>query len=358
MNVVDHSTGSTTQALASTPVRGQNRFYIWQIADSVPVRFDPSRLELGAGAGDVRYFAGVARELDERLGAAGVTVLLTWQLDAFDPRLGDAVVLLVGDEKYQTPSYAPSVHAIFKTGGTRRNPLRETLASSPAVRRRLLLREVRNVLLAIRRRAHRQPDGAPMFEVPIGYFSLTEVEWLAPQQRALDVFFAGSIEAGNGFTVRPRLVARREMLSALECARQRLPTMRVDCRGAGPFANPTDTLDPESYSRRLMNARIALCPRGNLDETFRLVEAAKSGCVAITERLPARWYHRSCPAVQLSAWHQLPDALERLLSDRQELEQRSTAMRGWWDEQLSESAVARYIVATLNGQHEPGETSR
>ena len=325
-----------------------NRFYIWRVADPEPTRFDPAALLQDEGHGDVRYFAGVARELDERLAGRGLSFLLTWHIDAFDPGLTDAVVLLIGDEKYQTPSYAPSLRAIFKTGGTRRNPLRHTLACSRAVAWRLLLRELRNMLLTIRRRGIAASAGAPMFEMPMGYFGLTDVEWIDAERRPLDVFFAGSIEAGGGFTLRPRLAARREMSQALEDTRRRLPSMRVDCRTSGPFANPTETLDPETYSRRLMSAKIALCPRGNFDETFRLVEAAKSGCVAITERLPARWYYRGCPAVQLDAWRQLPDVLERLLSNAGELEQRAAAMRAWWDEQLSEPAVARYVAATIN----------
>lgn len=353
MSAVDPSARRSARAFAAPPVGRQNRFYMWRASDTAPSRFDPAQLEFDERAGDVRYFAGVARELDERLRAAGLTVLLTWQLDAFDPGLAGAIVLLVGDEKHQLPSYAPAVRAIFKTGGTRRNPLRDTLATSPAVRWRLLLRELRNMLLATRRRGLARSGAAPVFELPMGYFGLTEVDWVAPRDRPLDVFFAGSIEAAGGFTVRPRLAARREMARALEHARQRLPAMRVEYRTAGPFANPTDTLGPESYSRRLMSAKIALCPRGNFDETFRLVEAAKSGCVAITERLPARRYHRGCPAVQLDAWDQLPDALERLLSDPNELAERATAMRAWWDEQLAEPAVARYIVTTLDRRAVP-----
>ncbi len=331
----------------------ENRFYIWRAADPAPTRFDPAVLERDERTSDVRYFAAVARELDERLGPIGLSLLLTWRLDAFDADLADAIVVLVGDEKYQTPSYAPSVRAIFKTGGTRRNPLRDTLATSRSVRWRLLLRELRNVLLAVRRRGLAPPHGAAMFEVPMGYFGLTDVPWIAYADRPIDVFFAGSIEAGDGFTIRPRLAARREMSQALEQAARCLPALRVDCRTSGPFHNPAETLDPETYSRRLMNAKVALCPRGNFDETFRLAETARSGCVAITERLPARWYHRDCPAVQLGAWRQLPDVLTRLLSDPEALAERATAMRTWWDERLSEPAVAEYIAATLDLRPRP-----
>jgi hypothetical protein len=107
-------------------------------------------------------------------------------------------------------------------------------------------------------------------------------------------------------------------------------------------------LSASAYTARLMQAKIALCPRGNFDETFRLVEAAKAGCVAIVERLPKRWYNRDSPAVQLDRWSSLPEVLDELLADGQGLARRSDQMRAWWTQSLSERAAADFIAGVLD----------
>jgi hypothetical protein len=139
------------------------------------------------------------------------------------------------------------------------------------------------------------------------------------------------------------------MAAALAAAQARLPRLTVSYSSSGPFANPGEMLDPIDYSRWLMRSRIALCPRGNFDETFRLGEAARSGCVAIVERLPERWYNRGAPAIALDRWSLLPATLERLLADPGALAARSQQMRAWWNERLSETAAARYIASALTG---------
>jgi hypothetical protein len=167
----------------------------------------------------------------------------------------------------------------------------------------------------------------------------------------MDIFFAGSLESESRFTVRPRLAARRQMTAGLEAARRLLPDLRVDYTTSGPFGNPERMLDPEAYSSRLMQAKIALCPRGNIEETFRLAEAAKSGCVAITGQLPARWYYRDAPLIQVDDWRSLPRVVDAALSDEEGLEERSQQMRRWWESSLSEAAVAGYIASSLSRGH-------
>jgi hypothetical protein len=103
-------------------------------------------------------------------------------------------------------------------------------------------------------------------------------------------------------------------------------------------------LGPEAYSRLLMDTKVALCPRGNFDETFRLVEAARAGCVAVAESVPQRWYNRGAPVLPITDWRRLPEVLERAFADPAGLARRSEQMAGWWREQLSEGAVARYVA--------------
>lgn len=319
-----------------------NRFFIWGMHDTSPTEFTPS--EHAGGHPDQRYFLAVARELDRELAGDDLTILVTWHLDRFDERFRDSIVLLVNDEKYQVPSYAGQVKAVFKTGGTRRNPVRDHLRLPPAVASRMLLREARNVAESIQRQLKgRQTRGAPLYDVPLGYFGLEDVPEISFDERPIDVFFAGSVEH-KPFTLRPRLAAREQMAAALDDAHARMPELRVDFSRGGPMANPRDMLAADDYSSRLMRSRIVLCPRGNIDETYRLLESARSGCVAISEPLPERWYYRDSPAVQLDRWSELPDVLRDLLADPVGLAERAAAMRAWWDASLSESAVAAYVA--------------
>lgn len=325
-----------------------NRFYIWELGADQPREFRPGSEDAARGDADLRYFLGVAAEIDRQAPDRDLLVLLTWHLDRFEDRFEGAVVLLINDEQYQLPSYAGRVRAIFKTGGVRRNPWRDTLRLHPAIAWRTVLRELRNIGRSLRRRLHaRQTRGAPVHQLPLGYFRLTDVPAAPFAERPTDVFFAGSVESARGFTLRPRLIARRQMSVALEQAGRALPDAVVDYSDGGPMANPGRMVDGDSYSRRLADARIVLCPRGNFDETYRLMEAARCGCVTITERLPSRWYYRDCPAVQLDRWARLPDVLATMLADPDELAEHAARARRWWDETLSESAIASFVVAEL-----------
>jgi hypothetical protein len=324
------------------------RFWIWELNADAPREFRPGAPDADGGDADLRYFLGVAEALEPLLGDDVPSVLITWHLDRFDERFRDAVVLLINDEQYQLPSFAGQVRAVFKTGGTARNPWRETLALHPAIASRTVLREVRNVGRSVRRREQTtQTRGAPVHALPLRVLRLPAAPPDPHAAREHDGYVAGSIESTRGFTLRPRLVARRQMAQALDEARARLPAMTVDYSNGGPMANPGAMVDGEAYSRRLAQARIVLCPRGNFDETYRLMEAARTGCVAVAERLPARWYYRDAPVVELDRWASLTPVLEGLLADPAALAERGDAMRRWWTETLSEDAIAGYIAAQL-----------
>jgi hypothetical protein len=325
-----------------------NQYFIWELNATDPRQFVPGDPDAAQGDADLRYFLGVAHALEQALGDVGATVLITWHLDRFEDRFQDAVVLLINDEQYQLPAYAGRVQAIFKTGGVTRNPIGDTLRLQPSIASRTVLRELRNVGRGIRRRLQtKQTRGAPVYALPLGFFRLTDLPYVPFPDRTIDVVFAGSVESEHGFTLRPRLVARRQMAAALKEAAARLPQARIDYSNGGPMANPGAMVDGDSYSQRLMNARICLCPRGNFDETYRLMESARSGCVAITERLPDRWYHQGTPAIELDRWAALPALLEELLADPDALEARGRRMREWWDSTLSEQAIAAFIAARV-----------
>jgi hypothetical protein len=182
-----------------------------------------------------------------------------------------------------------------------------------------------------------------MYEIPLGTDILLDIDPPPIEQRPVDVFFAGG--SASGLTLHPKFVARRQMAAAVVAARVALPRYRMETILVTP---PSDErFGPETYTQSMANAKIALAPRGNCDETCRLFEAAKLGCVIVAERLPSRWYYQGCPVVWIPRWSALPDVLSSLLNDRARLTQLSLRTRQWWDSTVSEAAVAKFIAQNL-----------
>ena len=164
------------------------------------------------------------------------------------------------------------------------------------------------------------------------------------EERPVDLFFSGSC-ASRGWSLSAPYLARKQMAAAVEAARAALPHCRFSWHPqTGGFAQG---LSPAEYTHALANAKIALAPRGNVDETFRLIEAAKMGCVVAGEPVVPRWYYQECPAVFLRKWSELPEILGSLLGSPAKLTELSLRARQWYDSNISESAVAKYIAGCL-----------
>lgn len=142
-------------------------------------------------------------------------------------------------------------------------------------------------------------------------------------------------------------MSRRSLVAGLEEARRDLPQLKIEHVGFGRFGSQTAALSPEDYSAQLMRSKIALCPRGNFDETCRLFEAARSGCVIIAELLPNRWYYTDSPAVQIRRWSHLPSTLRELFANTDALAVLARQTRTWWNTRAAERPVAEFICRTL-----------
>jgi hypothetical protein len=317
----------------------ENQFYIWRLSDERPATFSPRDASQTTEPSDIRYHAGILNRLDELLRDQGVAFLLTWHLDRFDDRFRDAVVLLIGDESYQTPSYAPQVRAFFKTGGVKRNSFARTFGLPWSIAWRNALRDLRNDLKALKRHAKRAQT--PIYEIPLGYHTLVDVPEVPFDQRETDVFFAGALAPAMKIELRPSIASRKQMIAAIDEAKRALPEIKFDC-SLQPLRGK---FRPADYSRSLMNAKVVLCPRGNFDETFRFFEAARSGCVIITEPLPDRWYYENVPAIRIRGWSELLAKLQELFANPGRLSDLSRQTRQWWNERASEPAVAQYMAA-------------
>jgi hypothetical protein len=325
----------------------ENRFFRWRGVEANPTQIVPRELLGQLPPTDVRYFVRVLQHLDEKLPGAGLTFFLTWHLDAFHEAMQDAVVILLGDENNQMPSFQAKVRAIFKVAGLRRVPFRETLRLPLSVASGVLLRDARNTVFRIERRVRfRLPRNfvTPAYDIPVGTGALLDVAPPPIEERQVDVFFAGG--ATSGWVPRARTTARKQMAAAVAASRTALPQCRMELM-LWPAASGKG-LSPEIYTKTLANAKIALVPRGNYaNESYRLLEAAKLGCVIVTETLPPRWYFRDCPAVSIQKWSLLPGVLRNLLWDPSTIAQLSLRSRQWWTSTVSEAAVAKFIAQTI-----------
>ena len=325
----------------------ENRFFRWRGVDAHPTEIVPRELLPQLPHTDVRYFVRILQHLDEALSGAGLTFFLTWHMDAFHEAMQDAVVILVGDEHNQMPSYHSKVRAIFKVAGLRGAPFRETIRLPPSVASRVLLRDAWNSVFRFKRRVqYKLPRNfvTPAYDIPAGTGALLDVDPPPIDQRRVDVFFAGG--ASSGLMPRARATARRQMAAAVAAARIALPEYRMESILGRDRSGKR--LSPAIYTETLANAKIALAPRGNYDaESWRLFEAAKLGCVIVAEPLPPRWYFRDCPAVSIRKWSLLPNVLRNLLRDPPTLVRLALRSRQWWNATVSEAAVAKFIAQTI-----------
>lgn len=326
-----------------------NEFFYQSRHATTPTAVDPHELRVGE---DVhrRYMFSILAELDRMLPAAGLTFLLTWDLNRLDERFHGSVVLVYDDDQIQRVLWAPAARVIFKNTGLGPESLRHTASLPPALSWRVALRDLRNLALQLSRAA-RNPvirgTPAPTFQFPLGVSALVELPEIPFEERPVDLFFAGSVGESGRFTVRPRVAARRAMEAAIEASRRRFPDLAVDFRTFAPFGVHS-TLDErilasEDYAARLTSAKYALCPRGNVQETYRVFEAGRSGCVPIGEPLPPRWYFAGAPYVPLRRWSHLPDALAELRADPDAAGRLADAARAWWHERISPASVARFM---------------
>ncbi len=323
----------------------RNRFFLWLYNYPAPVEIHWGHLPGDLPPNDVRYYLGILQHVDALLPDGGLTFVLTWHLDAYHEVMKDAIVLLIGDEYQQVPRYQRRVRAIFKNGGVRREPFRKALRMPLPLAWRVMVRDARSSVIRARRWWQREsPRRAvtPMYEIPAGYHSLLDVEPAPIGKRPLDVFFAGTpASSGRMGFWRASAMTRKLMTRALG----EIPGSKIECMMVSVNSG---RLSPEIYTQKLSSAKIALAPRGNMEETNRLMEGAKLGCIVVSEALPARWYFQSCPAVILRRWSELPGILKSLLGDPGRMQELSSQASQWWDSTVSEKAVADYIARQLS----------
>jgi hypothetical protein len=107
-------------------------------------------------------------------------------------------------------------------------------------------------------------------------------------------------------------------------------------------------LNEEDYNFILKNTKIALCPKGWVNqETFRLYESMKWGCVVISEDLPNRSYYKGIPIIEVKDWSEGIEIANRLIEDTNELERLSKKNIQFYKDNLSAESTANLIIRTI-----------
>ncbi len=336
------------------------RYFLDLPEERSPLRFDPRdppphRL-------DMTYWGAALRAMEPHLVDAAIDVYVTYDTREL-PAYGEGVVALVlGDEAGRIPRYAAKVRAVFKCYGTHpalgAGPLRNPSLTGMA---ELIQATVRwskwlpgaaaQACTLGRPSARRRPGSRPAIAVlPLGTFNQLDLPIRPIAERPTDLFFAGSIEHGNGrprTVISPKTLARRDMLEAIGHLSAARPDVAVDVRVTRDF-RASEHASREEYSEALMASRICLAPRGNSVETFRLLEGLRYGCVVVSDRLPRHRFYERSPIIQLDRWSDLAAVVTPLLRSPQGLEAASRSGLAWWREHCSEDAVGRFMAAFLN----------
>lgn len=199
---------------------------------------------------------------------------------------------------------------------------------------------------------------------PVGYFnaagSAKSVEF---DQRGISVFFSGYLN-------RNRLDLYKQFRPVWWLPRRNLPNNKhvreiarrsiekLTSKRNFPDAVPGGIiaftewfgkgLAPEEYAKTLANAKIAICPPGfESHETIRHWEAMRLGCVVVSAPLPANLFYKDSPIIQLEDWSKLKPLIADLLADSDKLCRLHRETTVWWEQNCSETAVARFMADVL-----------
>jgi hypothetical protein len=336
---------------------------------------------------DSVYLGRVLSEVDRRLAAAGLTFYLTQDLEALPSYGPDVVAIVLGDERTRVPSYFDRVYAIFKVDQTRprltSNVLREPSWANfwwLVSYLRLWAHHLPGATSYAWHRWRGPRDGAvpaPIWQIPVGVGTDMDMPLKPLAERRYDVYFSGSVVHRSGTGIReliaPKNISRASMVDNARLLAARHPELSVEVAPTGEYLEslrllsarhaersvddaPTgDHLESGSegqgYSRSMMDAKIALVPRGTLAETARFWEALQYGCIPVVDTLPRqpRWLFEGAPVLRLSRWDELEGLVVPLLANEHHLRRLHERSLEWWRTRGSDEAVGAYMAGRLNG---------
>jgi hypothetical protein len=311
---------------------------------------------------DTWYFGRALAAMERELLVRGLTVYMTFDTETLPSYGEDVVVLLIGDEWARVPAYLSRVRLVFRNYCARPNVGCRPLAWPSMVALSSLLPAGRAAVrgapwrlarlpseITAARRQRRPP--APQIELPIWTFNVLDLPLTPFARRRADVFFAGSVaHAGRAARLKaqvmPKGLSRNAMLRNVDRMR-RHRHISVDVRVTEGFHQSAGS-DPREYSQAMMNARLALVPRGATSETHRFIQALKYGCIVVTDCVPPVWFYEQAPIIRLRHWDELEKVVLPLLARPERLESLHREALAWWETACSEEAVGRLMARALN----------
>jgi hypothetical protein len=316
---------------------------------------------------DCDYYGKVLMAMERDLEVRDLVFYITWNTSELPSYGQNVVAVVIGDEWQRVPAYFHKVRAVFKQFGTHPvlgcNPILEPsyanfLALLLYVKnlRRGLPGRLNYLFQKLRTRSTFSRTGkvAPIYVIPHGYYNQLDVPVKAMESRPYDVSFSGSLvhEPYPAWSLKhwvdtPKSLSRKKMIATVNSIKEEHPELKVDL-SITPGFQESQAADAESNSRRMMNTRICLVPRGATLETHRFFEALRYGCIAVTEALPPRWFYDGSPAVRIRDWTELNGVLEKLAKDKHFMQKKHLESLEWWETRCSEAAVGAYIAEKLN----------
>ena len=108
-------------------------------------------------------------------------------------------------------------------------------------------------------------------------------------------------------------------------------------------------LDGFEYSRKMHNAKIVVCPAGNVStETFRHYEAMRSGSIIVSPKLPQTKIYKDSAICQVDDWeYTVGDTIMDLLSDLDMLQLVQERQQQTYNNRFTAKSVAKYINELL-----------
>jgi hypothetical protein len=194
-----------------------------------------------------------------------------------------------------------------------------------------------NVLLTFRNYLPEQQH-PKVKALPLGYLQGFEHEDVAFEDRDYAYSFSGTLPEAPCEAARHAL---KFSLDRLSCGQHERFVLFYQGWAKG--------LSIPEYARVMYNSKVALCPKGyTSSETFRYFEAARAGCVIISEPKPDVWFYEDAPHIEINDWLELPNTLPSILDNQELLKHHHELTKKWWKEKCSPEAVGKYITKELN----------
>lgn len=337
----------------------KHRFFAaWPHSESELVEIAGARWD-SSMQGDWRFPLAVLAEASKTIEADELHFYLTkdpYRLPEYGPHV---VAVLLLEERCKIPWYARHVRAVIRN--TRSVPFLGLRPHAGLTRLDLVLmfEYARNWALHWRSLLPIHHRGLPpvvhslprVCTIPLGYHSQEELPQVAMRDRTLDCFFAGDLSTGVGPTsyrywVSTSKAQARKQLWRVLVKLKAEPEWHIDL---GSVTKDTGAVEQfGSYSRKMMNSRICVAPRGTMAETYRFYEGLRAGCLVITNRLSDEPYLQGAPVIQVDHWKELRGLLRRYARDLDALEHYRQASLAWWKDHCSEYVIGPQVAGFLN----------